>query len=74
MIRNNKGQSTKLTNEEFLERVKKKLGYIKILSEYNGTSNKVDYVCLKCGYKHSAKASHLLERAWLSYLQSFRQI
>lgn len=74
MARNGKGQFKKLTNEEFLKKVKEKLDYIKILSEYKGSKNKVDYICLKCGYRHSARASHLLERSRLPYLQPFWKI
>lgn len=68
MNRDSKGKNKGYTNEEFVKKVKEKLDYIKILSEYKGSKNKVDYICLKCGYKHSVRASHLLERSWLSYL------
>ena len=40
MARNSKGQFKKLTNEEFLKKVKEKFDYIKILSEYKGSKNK----------------------------------
>lgn len=68
MNRDSKEKNKGYTNEEFVRKVKEKLDYIEILSEYKGSKNKVDYICLKCGYKHSARASHLLERSWLSYL------
>lgn len=68
MNRDSKGKNKGYTHEEFVRKVKEKLDYIEILSEYKGSKNKVDYICLKCGYKHSARASHLLERSWLSYL------
>ena len=68
MNRDSKEKNKGYTNEEFIRKVKEKLDYIEILSEYKGSKNKVDYICLKCGYKHSARASHLLERSWLSYL------
>lgn len=68
MNRDSKEKNKGYTNEEFVRKVKEKLDYIEILSEYKGSKNEVDYICLKCGYKHSARASHLLERSWLSYL------
>ena len=68
MNRDSKEKNKGYTNEEFVRKVKEKLDYIEILSEYKGSKNKIDYICLKCGYKHSARASHLLERSWLSYL------
>lgn len=60
MERNSKGQFKKITNEIFLERIKKSLNKIKILSEYQGVKSKIKCECLKCGNKWETKARNLL--------------
>lgn len=50
MKRNNKGQNTQLTDEEFLARVKSKLDYIEVLGKYEGSEKRIKYKCTKCGY------------------------
>ena len=58
MNRDSKEKNKGYTNEEFIRKVKEKLDYIEILSEYKGSKNKVDYICLKCGYKDSGRGAH----------------
>lgn len=60
MERNTKGQFKKLSNDDFLERIKNSLNDIKILSEYQGSKSKIKCECKKCGNKWETEARNLL--------------
>lgn len=60
MERNTKGQFKKISNDDFLERIKGSLNDIKILSEYQGSRSKIKCECKKCGNKWETEARNLL--------------
>ena len=60
MERNTKGQFKKISNDDFLERIKNSLNDIKILSEYQGSKSKIKCECKKCGNKWETEARNLL--------------
>lgn len=59
--REKNGRYKRLTNEEFLLKVYKKLPYIKVKGKYCNNKQKIEYKCTKCGYNGSSKAIHLIE-------------
>lgn len=60
MERNSKGQLKKITNEEFLKRVKIANPNIEILEPFVNTKSYIKYRCLKCNYINTAIANSLL--------------
>lgn len=49
-----------MTQEEYEQRLSKINPYLKIIGKYTRGKDKIEYICMKCGYKHSAIASDLL--------------
>lgn len=61
MKKNNKERYSRLTNEEFLKRIKNINPNIKILEPFINTRSYIKYECLKCGYINKTIANHLLK-------------
>lgn len=50
----------KLTQEDYERKMKEINPNLKILGKYTKGCEKIEYVCIKCGYKHKSVASDLL--------------
>ena len=54
----------KLRADKYYEKILRKSNHTIVASNYTGSKDDVDAICVNCGYKWTTRADHLADRCW----------